>query len=333
MSSESNALLGILTSKPSKQIIFMILVLLGFYGVVNGGAFSRSDNHFIVISVLSLVSAGFGLAGIFSSLIKESTLSRSNNSSIYIENNYAELSRDLEEIKVAIKEIEANNVTIQAGDGENLLEIIKKSFESTFSAESRDNVENAKKKEMVDVCVLPLQNASRRLAFEVNRSAGRTSTNLIFGSLVAIIGIFIIGSAVFGGPDMTDLVSRDSTKITPEITIIIAFLPKTVLGIFVEVVAFFFLKLYRRGFDEIRYFQNEISNLDALASALSASLMSGNSDLVKSVAEKIASIERNFVIEKGQSTIDLRREEMHVEGDRQMVESIKGIINSIRNGK
>ncbi|MEI8616865.1 hypothetical protein P4S63_03450 [Pseudoalteromonas sp. B193] len=75
----------------------------------------------------------------------------------------------------------------------------------------------------------------------------------------------------------------------------------------IEVFAYFFLKLYKQGLSEIKYFQNEITNIESKFLALRLSSKSGQGDCIKEVVANLLTTERNFVLEKGQTTIELEQ--------------------------
>lgn len=80
--------------------------------------------------------------------------------------------------------------------------------------------------------------------------------------------------------------------------------------IFFEFFAFFFLRLYKITQDDIKYYQNEISNIELKGFAAMTALASDDTSLLKPIIEQLATTERNFVLKKGETTIGLEREKM-----------------------
>ena len=70
--------------------------------------------------------------------------------------------------------------------------------------------------------------------------------------------------------------------------------------------AYFFLKFYKANLSEIKYFQNEITTKSKYLALKVASYI-GNEESIKSVITNLFSTERNFILSKGQSTVDLER--------------------------
>src|SRR4051794_40650890 len=78
------------------------------------------------------------------------------------------------------------------------------------------------------------------------------------------------------------------------------FIPRFLFVIFVDIFSYFFLNLYRHSIFEIKYFQNELTNLDARLVALEGSLIIGDEKTVAKLCEALAKTERNFVLKKGE---------------------------------
>ena len=112
-----------------------------------------------------------------------------------------------------------------------------------------------------------------RLSEEVQGQIRRANFNLALGATLAVVGIVILGLVVFlstgGDVILSDNVGVTSEpKIVPEITARACL--QQVVSLTFQVFAFFFLSLYRSGLNEIKYFQNEITNIELKAVAVSA---------------------------------------------------------------
>jgi len=71
---------------------------------------------------------------------------------------------------------------------------------------------------------------------------------------------------------------------------------------------YFFLNLYRAGLHEIKYFQNEIANVMAWRASLRSALALGDRATISAITKRLVETERNFVLKKGETTVDLKRE-------------------------
>jgi hypothetical protein len=142
----------------------------------------------------------------------------------------------------------------------------------------------------------------KRLLLEVDRLGRRNNLNLTFGLLCTGAGLWVLYSLAFQTKqaDTDNLIHADNL-----VQFAISYVPRLTLIIFIEVFAYFFLGLYKKGLADIKYFQNEITNIESKAVALSAALSISDPVITSRVIENIANTERNHVLEKGQTTVEL----------------------------
>lgn len=79
------------------------------------------------------------------------------------------------------------------------------------------------------------------------------------------------------------------------------------LSILIEIFSFFFLKLYKSILDDIKYFNNERTNIEMKIVAIKTSVAYGNKDDIKKLMLDISKTERNFILKKGESTVELEK--------------------------
>ncbi|QDG38432.1 hypothetical protein FJN14_08225 [Alteromonas mediterranea] len=137
---------------------------------------------------------------------------------------------------------------------------------------------------------------SSRLESEVQNLSKRGNVNLILGMATTLSGLGILGYSVFNAPNLNSTLELASH-----------FIPRISLVLLIEVFAYFFLKLYKQSLNEIKYFQNEITNIESKFLGLRISVESEQQECLKEVVSNLLSTERNFVLEKGQTTIELEQ--------------------------
>ena len=115
------------------------------------------------------------------------------------------------------------------------------------------------------------------------------NVNLIIGLSCAVAGIAVMWQTLI----TIDAIAGDWRAN------LYHFLARFGLVLIVESVAFFFLKLYREDRAMIRYFRNEITNLESKATALNAALNFGTPADLSKVLQSLTSTERNFLVKKG----------------------------------
>ena len=151
-----------------------------------------------------------------------------------------------------------------------------------------------------------------RLESEVQNLAKRGNINLILGMATTLTGLSILGYSVFNAPVLSSVIDLAAH-----------FIPRISLVLLIEVFAYFFLKLYKQGLSEIKYFQNEITNIESKFLALRLSSESGQGDCIKEVVTNLLTTERNFVLEKGQTTIELEQ----VRSDQKQRSELTGLLD------
>jgi len=97
----------------------------------------------------------------------------------------------------------------------------------------------------------------------------------------------------------------------------------------IELFAFFFLSLYRTGLGEIKYFQNEITNIEAKHAALQASQRLDKEETQAAIILLLAGTERNNIMTKDQTTVELEKIRLEKTANTQLL----GIIKDLMPGK
>ena len=147
----------------------------------------------------------------------------------------------------------------------------------------------------------------------------RANLNLVMGSTITIIGLTVLSYFVFYA------VHPPSAAIT-ETTIY--FGTRLTLVVFIEIFAYFFLRLYRYGLFETKYFQNELTNARFKIVALEACSREGSKPTLDKMCMELVKTERNFVLKKGETTLSLRRDEIEQMSDNSVAKLVERILIS-----
>jgi hypothetical protein len=154
--------------------------------------------------------------------------------------------------------------------------------------------ESKEKDDSIDLVALAEARTTDRLTAEIAALVSRGNVNLFFGIVITIIGISLLwlflGKSI-GAPDAVHYLME--------------FGPRLSLVILVEVFAYFFLKLYKSNLSEIKYLHNELTSMEGKFLSLRVAIL-GKSK-IQLVANKFSGLERNFILSKGQTTIELER--------------------------
>lgn len=154
-----------------------------------------------------------------------------------------------------------------------------------------------------------------RLQRETVDLARRGNLNLGLGMLTTMMGLSVLGWAVFQTPATSD----------PK-TLIAYFLPRLSLVILIEVFAYFFLRLYKESLSGIKYFQNELTNVESRQIALDAALQSSSPELQSYIVQALSNTERNIILNKDQTTVELEREKMNRDMSIGFAEQLRKIL-------
>ncbi|SHG16244.1 hypothetical protein SAMN05443549_102266 [Flavobacterium fluvii] len=136
-----------------------------------------------------------------------------------------------------------------------------------------------------------------RILEEISKLDRKSNINLIIGSFMTMIALFGLGYIVF-----TD------SEIKPGIeSILLHYLPRISFIVFIEIFAFFFLKLYKLNINDVKYYQNELTNIELKFTSLYTAINFGKDRDLTFTNQKFADTERNFIIQKGQTTVELEK--------------------------
>jgi hypothetical protein len=116
-----------------------------------------------------------------------------------------------------------------------------------------------------------LNSRSAGVSIEISRLGRQANMNLVMGILTAVFGI---GLLAYYGTGFTSRIGKMNINALsiPAVfgTELLSFLPRLSTVLLIELFAFFFLRLYRGSLAEIKYFQNEATNLACWCAALKA---------------------------------------------------------------
>jgi molybdopterin converting factor small subunit len=165
-----------------------------------------------------------------------------------------------------------------------------------YLAELKESVRTQAREEIFDN---QFQDTRYRLEQELQALTKRGNLNLTLGIFTTMVGIVFLGYAVFNPP---------AVLTAPEL--FLYFAPRVSLVVLIEVFAYFFLRLYKQSLGEIKFFQNEMTNIEAKYLALQVVLRADDPALYSKIVEALAETERNFILAKGQTTVELERERL-----------------------
>lgn len=191
---------------------------------------------------------------------------------------------------------------------EDVLDSIKKQISEELSAKQRSSMVESN-----------FENTVSRLREELFSLTKRSNLNLAIGIVTTIIGLALLGMFVLTSP----------ISFEEPIDFIENFVPRLSLVAFIEIFAYFFLRLYKDTLAEIKYFQNEITNIESKHLAVALALANDSSDGVACAIEQLSKTERNHILNKGQTTVEIEK----ARTEQQLTNSVMEKVSSLFSKK
>lgn len=158
-----------------------------------------------------------------------------------------------------------------------------------------------------------------KIKSQIDRLENNSNLNLIIGIITTTIAIIILGVSIFNQSSFTTSVDLASH-----------YIPRISTVIFVEIFSFFFLKLYKNNLSEIKYFQNEITNLNFKISALKTAIKSKDAAIISELVRNFSVTERNFILKKDESTEKIEIHKVDTTSSNTYFQSLTDLIKSIK---
>lgn len=296
-------------------VLGVLTILLGDYFVNIGKLSDSSLIIFIPIGTFLFVLSLVGIlmlylqTGFRKSTIQESDFYNYRNEIELLSDIQDNIARKLDDVTAGLSVLEkevsmmgTSTELLTQQDKEELVEKLRNSLETDATEQMlsnmREEVTKIQKKDIrLSVLKDRFEETVRRLNHEIFALSRRGNLNLVLGIVTTVTGLAILGYYVFQGNILLD----NPWSFT------IHFFPRLTLVIFIEVFAFFFLRLYKSSLAEIKYFQNEMTNIECKFVSLETAISSGDEKVSATVIKTLAATERNYVLEKDQTTVDIEK--------------------------
>lgn len=231
-----------------------------------------------------------------------------------LERQIVDLTTKLEGLSIA-----PQNVTKE--EKEDLISSIKTRLEAEASTDIYNDLikkvtASVKLDEQQQVVSGNFKDTLSRLREEVSALTRRGNLNLAIGIITTITGLGILGYFVVTS-------SHQGTEL---LSFAVGFVPRLSLVILIEVFAYFFLRLYKASLSEIKYFQNEMTNVEAKYASLVVALRTSNAESCSEVIKNLCATERNHILEKGQTTVELEKAKVDKAEITTLVKSFSDLI-------
>lgn len=212
------------------------------------------------------------------------------------------LQKQIEELTRRTDELKSNNADHSAG-----CETDKKGpLAAGNSINSQDE-----HKELVTIEDI-YNGMKERMQSELIYVSKRSRLNLIIGVYSTSISIaMLVYVSITSRPDGNSM--EDLYHLFP-------FLSLTIL---LQVFTYFFLGLHKRNLSEIKYYQNEMTNVESRMMAIILSSKIREKETTSVLIRDLMATERNFVLNKGQTTVELERDKLDQKNLKIVIDALK----------
>lgn len=191
----------------------------------------------------------------------------------------------------------------------------KESIEKNIEEIKSQIVKNEKSIEINDF----FESAINKLQKSADKTSTSSTVNLVIGIITSGLSIAILGYSVFS---FNGLGNGNEY-------LLFSLISRVGVSLCIQLLSLFFLKLYKNNLNEIKYIQNEITNIEAkkIASIISLDFTEENR---MEVIKNLVNTERNFILDKNQSTIQLEQNKLDNEDFKGHIQVMESLLN-IRN--
>ncbi|HEM7541144.1 TPA: hypothetical protein U2J55_000139 [Providencia rettgeri] len=106
----------------------------------------------------------------------------------------------------------------------------------------------------------------------------------------------------------------------------IFYAPKISILLFFISLVFFFLNLYKNTNNDVRFFQNELTNIETKAIALKIALITNDLASLSEIMKSLIQTERNITLKNGESTVEIERKKIEEKAQNNMLDKVIKII-------
>ena len=174
-------------------------------------------------------------------------------------------------------------------------------------------------KYLVNIALQVHEQNQIRYGNEINASRHRSKNNLVLGVLFAAIGFSFLAWAVL----------KPGAATSGEVFELVGlYLPRAALCIPLEMVAFFFFGLYKKAFDEIRYYHNELNLQELRVMVVMLATAPDCNATITSLVSSLLTTGQNLVLTKDQTTPEIESKKLENQSNEVALRSLSEVVKS-----
>lgn len=163
-----------------------------------------------------------------------------------------------------------------------------------------------------------------RLRLEIVLLTRRANLNLIIGITMAAGGLVVLGTYSL----------NEVTVYNENLEHFLKYMVRRFgLVILIETFSFYFLNLFRSNISEVKYYQNELSNIQLKQISLYTARSIGNEDDKSGVIKELSQTERNFKLQKDESTVEIEKSKHDNQTMKDFIQAFAGAIPKTNKSK
>jgi hypothetical protein len=324
---------GISKRIPRIVVIVILIQLLSneLKNSIKGDLFSNPN------TVLILIGIGFTLYTYFFNYLESEKSVETNPENLRAElnelkliirntnknsNSDREIIEEIRSLKNNILNNQTKGLDLNESDKIRLFELFETKLEKNLSQEFLETIQqkfgsDIIASEMYSDLLNDLIEFKDRMRSEIKRLSLRANTNLAIGSVATVVALIVLYMIV----ETNHMIFTDSISLTSY------YIPRISFVVFIEVFGFFFLKLYKSNLDNVRYYHNEMTNIETKIISLKSAIINADKITINAVINELSKTERNFVIKKGETTIELERLRTDRIENKSLIDFARSIIN------
>ncbi len=136
-----------------------------------------------------------------------------------------------------------------------------------------------------------------RILHEIHTLSRRAASNFGFSCALTLIAL---GSLLY-------IVLNAQVNYGNVATVLSYYLSRFSFVIFIEFLAYFFLKLYKKNLEDAKYYHNELTNVQSKIISLKSALLIKDDAAIINIISELSKTERNFILKKGETTIEVEK--------------------------
>ena len=197
--------------------------------------------------------------------------------------------------------------------------------DSSTTASDDGNYEYNEKLALLRRDVLKVfEKTESRISQEIASLSRRGNINLIIGGFIALSGIAILTGFILSHKE------SQTQDIQLQVGLLVVYwMARLSLVSLIEIFAFFFLRIYKTELLSIKYFQDELTGIESRKISLLFSILHENKEDVSDAVAYLMKIDRNFVFDASQTTVDLEKLKIENSSIKTQLDNVTNILKEV----